>query len=166
MEHSLSTSRMSIHSSIEDSRKKDGESLNRPQSLIFQDPDEKKFENFSPPIERKSSREVKFNSLRKTKSLHNVDREQFFSPTSKSINHLNDEQIQIIEQFLKVNSFLFLFISKKIFFVCSKDYSTPYPITIHKVRPTLGVAIEGGFQDRIPLPRIVYMQVNFLYKND
>lgn len=35
----------------------------------------------------------------------------------------------------------------------------PYPITIHKVRSTLGVAIEGGFQDRIPLPRIVYMQV-------
>ncbi|UJR29821.1 hypothetical protein I4U23_017364 [Adineta vaga] len=38
------------------------------------------------------------------------------------------------------------------------DYSSPYPVTIHKIRSTLGVAIEGGFQDRIPLPRIVYMQ--------
>jgi hypothetical protein len=41
--------------------------------------------------------------LRKTKSLHNVDQENFFLPINKSTNYLNNEELNLIELFLKVN---------------------------------------------------------------
>ena len=71
-------------------------SLNRPQSLIWDQ--NKQYGSLSPLIQRKSS-----STLRKSKSLHNVDQESLFSPINKSTNQLTNEQINIIEQFLQVN---------------------------------------------------------------
>ncbi|CAF0881838.1 unnamed protein product [Adineta steineri] len=146
IQHSLSSSRMSIHSpahnlskSVENLTNEKHSRLIRPQSLLFNDSMKKSSNRLSPTIERKSQPMNNFNPLRKTKSLHNVDQSEQFLLFNKSRTNLTNEQINIIDDFLK-------------------DYSSPYPITIYKVRSTLGVAIEGGFKDRIPLPRIVYMQ--------
>jgi uncharacterized protein YbaP (TraB family) len=66
------------------------ENLIRPQSLILN--------QFSPSIQRKS-----FSSLRKTKSLHNVIEQENLSSS------INNEQMNIIEQFLQVKfSFILL----------------------------------------------------------
>ncbi|CAF3302745.1 unnamed protein product [Rotaria socialis] len=153
---SLSSSRIPFHSpiynmskSVENLSIENDERLIRPKSLFLEEQIKQSFDQFSPRIQRKFSIENKNvsmgnfyennNLLRKTKSLHNVNKQEEFILLNKSRTNLTIEQQNIIEDFLK-------------------DYSLPYPITIHKVRPTLGVAIEGGFQDRIPLPRIVYMQ--------
>ena len=42
----------------------------------------------------------------------------------------------------------------------SKEESDVLTIVIHKDRPTLGIAIEGGANTRQPLPRIIQVQVN------
>ncbi|CAF1234772.1 unnamed protein product [Rotaria sp. Silwood1] len=157
VQNSLSPSRMSFHSpivnmskSVENLSIENDQRLIRPKSLLLDEQIKEPFDEYSlSRIKKKSSIENKnllinslsdnINSLRKTKSLHNVNKQEQYLPLNKSRTHLTNEQINIIENFLK-------------------DYSSPYPITIHKVRSTLGVAIEGGFQDRIPLPRIVYMQ--------
>ncbi|CAF0964568.1 unnamed protein product [Rotaria magnacalcarata] len=153
---SLSSSRMSFHSpiyniskSVENLSIENDKRLIRPKSLFLEEQIKQSFDQFSPRIQRKFSidnKNVSMNNfyennnlLRKTKSLHNVNKQEEFILLNKSRTNLTIEQQNIIEDFLK-------------------DYSLPYPITIHKIRPTLGVAIEGGFQDRIPLPRIVYMQ--------
>ncbi len=68
------------------------ENLIRPQSLILN--------QFSPSIQRKS-----FSSLRKSKSLHNVIEQENLSSS------INNEQMNIIEQFLQVK---FVFYSIKI----------------------------------------------------
>ncbi|CAF4300788.1 unnamed protein product, partial [Rotaria sordida] len=111
--------------------------LIRPKSLLLNEQIKKSFDEYSPKIQRKFSTENKNismnnlsehrNSLRKTKSLHNVDKQEQYLSLNKSRSNLTIEQMNIIENFLK-------------------DYSSPYPLTIHKVRSTLGVAIEGGFQ--------------------
>jgi hypothetical protein len=68
------------------------QNLIRPQSLILN--------QFSPSIQRKS-----FSSLRKSKSLHNVIEQENLSSS------INNEQMNIIEQFLQVK---FVFYSIKI----------------------------------------------------
>ncbi|CAF1094360.1 unnamed protein product [Rotaria sordida] len=153
---SLSPTRMSLQppinnmsKSVENLSIEKDQGLIRPKSLLLNEQIKKSFDEYSPKIQRKFSTENKNssmnnlsehrNSLRKTKSLHNVDKQEQYLSLNKSRSNLTIEQMNIIENFLK-------------------DYSSPYPLTIHKVRSTLGVAIEGGFQDRIPLPRIVYMQ--------
>ncbi|CAF3300137.1 unnamed protein product, partial [Rotaria sp. Silwood2] len=149
LQTSLTPSRISFHSptvnmskSVENLSIENDQRLMRPKSLLLDEQIKKSFDEYSPKIQRKYSTENKnfsMNSLRKTKSLHNVDKQEQYFTLNPSRTHLTTEQNHIIENFLK-------------------DYSSPYPITIHIVRPTLGVAIEGGYQDRILLPRIVYMQ--------
>ncbi|CAF0960435.1 unnamed protein product [Adineta ricciae] len=147
LHQSVTPSRMSMSSpmnhlskSVENLTDEKNTRLIRPKSLIFNNEMNKPIETeYSPLIERRFQPISNSNSLRKAKSLHNLHQSDQFLLFNKTQRNLNLQQINIIDDFLK-------------------DYSSPYPITIHKIRPTLGVAIEGGFQDRIPLPRIVYMQ--------
>ncbi|CAF1588201.1 unnamed protein product, partial [Didymodactylos carnosus] len=95
------------------------------------------------------SRTNSSSQLRKAKSLSNVGpsssqtspkiRNKNLVHIQKSYTNLSSTDGEIIDDFLK-------------------DYGEAYPITIHKIRPTLGVAIEGGLNDRIPIPRVVYLQ--------
>lgn len=90
--------------SVENLTEKSDESLIRPQSLLFEEQKTKQFDNLSTNI----SIENKLNSLRKTKSLYNVDQQELILPLNKSRTNLNNQQIHIIEHFLKVNFFCFL----------------------------------------------------------
>jgi len=85
--------------------------------------------------------EIRFDEndrIRRPSSLELNSKENLFNEKHLQ-SDFDDDQRMILEEFLQ-------------------DYSSPYRLTIHKVRPTLGIAIEGGKSDRIPLPRIVYIQ--------
>lgn len=139
---------------MENLRTESTKRLIRPNSLMFNG--EAKNPPSTPPMEKRLTADM--NSLRKAKSLHNLDQPEQYLLLNKSRTNVNDNEMKLIDEFLQVRFSLSLLLAKKAL-LSRQDYSSPYPITVHKIRSTLGVAIEGGFHDRIPLPRIVYMQV-------
>ncbi|CAF3977893.1 unnamed protein product, partial [Rotaria sp. Silwood1] len=119
VQNSLSPSRMSFHSpivnmskSVENLSIENDQRLIRPKSLLLDEQIKEPFDEYSlSRIKKKSSIENKnllinslsdnINSLRKTKSLHNVNKQEQYLPLNKSRTHLTNEQINIIEIFLK-----------------------------------------------------------------
>jgi hypothetical protein len=81
---------------------KNEERLIRPQSLFIEEQTNKSFDVLTPITNQRKSSINYFNSLRKTKSLHNVDQQEQLAFVNKSAANLTNEQIFIIEQFLKV----------------------------------------------------------------
>ncbi|CAF0916575.1 unnamed protein product [Didymodactylos carnosus] len=88
--------------------------------------------------------------IKKAKSSSNVGQSNS-SQTSPRIRKKNLFQIEQSHADLSIND-------KETIDNFLKEYSEPYPITIHKIRSTLGIAIEGGLNDRIPIPRVVNVQ--------